>query len=67
MSGTGKKLPILMQVEDVLRRARALPPGPAKDDLRQLAAGLLELHRKGIRANVQLVERPSAIGNVVVG
>jgi hypothetical protein len=58
MSGGNKKAPILVQAADVLLRARALPPGPAKDDLRQLAAGLLKLHRDGMRANVQLVEKP---------
>jgi hypothetical protein len=57
MRGTDRKAPLLVQVADVLRRARAMPPGPARDDLRQLAAGLLKLYRRGISANVQLVER----------
>jgi hypothetical protein len=50
------KAPIIVQVADVLRRARMLPPGPARNDLRQLARGLLKLHRAGIRADVQIVE-----------
>jgi hypothetical protein len=35
---------------DALRRARRLPVGPARNDLRQLAAGLLWLHRRGMTA-----------------
>jgi hypothetical protein len=35
----------------VLRRARKFPVGLARNDLRQLARGLLKLHRTGIRAN----------------
>jgi type II secretory pathway predicted ATPase ExeA len=50
------KVPIIVQVADILRRARKLPPGPARNDLRQVARGLLNLHRAGIRANVQIVE-----------
>ena len=51
------KAPIIVQVSDVLRRARKLPPGPARNDLRQLARGLLKLHRAGLRGNVQIVEK----------
>ena len=50
------KIPIMVQVADILRRARKLPPGPARNDLRQLAQGLLKLHRAGIRASVQIIE-----------
>ena len=50
------KAPIIVQITDVLRRARKLPSGPARNDLRQLARGLLKLHRAGIRGNVQIVE-----------
>lgn len=50
------KMPIMVQVADILRRARKLPLGPARNDLRQLAQGLLKLHRAGIRANVQIIE-----------
>jgi hypothetical protein len=45
MSVRADKAPILVQAADVLRRARKLPAGPARNDLRQLAQGLLELHR----------------------
>jgi hypothetical protein len=57
MSISTPQLPLLVQVADVLRRARKLPPGPARDDLRQLARGLLKLHRTGMQANVQVVEQ----------
>lgn len=53
----GKTAPLLIQVAEVLRRARKLPVGPARNDLRQLAQGLLNLHDAGLRANVELVER----------
>lgn len=51
-----KKAPLILQVADVLQRARKLPVGAARNDLRQLARGLLKLHRAGVRANVQLIE-----------
>jgi hypothetical protein len=35
------------QAADALRRARKLPIGPDRNDLRQLAVGLLWLHRNG--------------------
>jgi hypothetical protein len=38
------------QAADVLRRARRLPIGAARNDLRQLAMGLLWLHRNGMDA-----------------
>ena len=38
---------------DALRRARKLPVGHARNDLRQLAMGLLWLDRKGMQAKVQ--------------
>ena len=50
------KAPIIAQVTDILRRARKLPIGPARNDLRQLARALLRLHRSGIRANIEIVE-----------
>jgi len=43
--------PLERQVADVLRRARRLPIGPDRNDLRQLAVGLLWLHRKGVDAS----------------
>ena len=56
MSGE-KKASLLIQIEEVLRRARKLPVGPARDDLRQLARGLRQLHRAGLGATVQIVEK----------
>ncbi len=44
--------PLERQVADVLRRARRLPIGPDRNDLRQLAVGLLWLHRKGVDASL---------------
>jgi hypothetical protein len=38
---------------DALRRARKLPVGHARNDLRQLAMGLLWLDRNGKQAKVQ--------------
>ena len=40
------------QAADALRRARKLPVGPARNDLRQLAIGLLWLEKKGLQAKV---------------
>jgi hypothetical protein len=41
------------QAAAVLRRARRLPVGAERNDLRQLAVGLLWLHRNGMDALVQ--------------
>jgi len=38
------------QAADALRRARRLPVGADRNDLRQLATGLLWLHRNGMDA-----------------
>lgn len=51
------RAPLIIQVADVLRRARKLPLGAARNDLRQLAEGLLKLHRAGMRTNVEIKER----------
>jgi hypothetical protein len=56
MSDT-KKAPLIAQVTDLLRRARKTPIGATRNDLRQLARGLLKLHRVGIEANVQIIEK----------
>jgi hypothetical protein len=37
--------PLRRQIAETLRRARKLPPGPHRNDLRQLASGLLLLHK----------------------
>jgi hypothetical protein len=42
--------PLEQQAADALRRARKLPVGPDRNDLRQLAVGLLWLHRNCIDA-----------------
>jgi hypothetical protein len=46
--------PLQKQAADAFRRARRLPPGSDRNDLRQLASALLWLHRNGMDA---LVER----------
>ena len=60
------KAPIIVQAAEVLRRARKLPIGPARNGLRQLAHGLLTLHRAGIRADVELVETRQSWQNTIV-
>jgi len=45
--------PIRRQAADALRRARKLPVGHARNDLRQLAMGLLWLERRGFVAIAQ--------------
>jgi hypothetical protein len=47
------------QAADALRRARRLPIGTDRNDLRQLAVGLLWLHRNGMDA---LMKQRSASG-----
>ena len=48
-----KESPIRRHAADALRRARRLPVGKARNDLRQLAIGLLWLDKNGFRSNVQ--------------
>jgi hypothetical protein len=50
--------PLEKQAVDALRRARRLPPGSDRNDLRQLASALLWLHRNGMDA---LVARRSTV------
>jgi hypothetical protein len=57
-SGT-KKSPIILHAADALRRARKLPVGAARNDLRQLARELRELHRIGAYASLQNIESPA--------
>jgi hypothetical protein len=60
-SGTGywgeamerERSPLERQAADALRRARRLPVGPDRNDLRQLAVGLLWLHRHGMDALIE--------------
>jgi hypothetical protein len=42
--------PIRKQASDALRRARMLPVGPHRNDLRQLAIGLLWLEKQRLKA-----------------
>jgi hypothetical protein len=48
-----KVSPLRRHAADALLRARKLPIGHARNDLRQLAIGLLWLDRHGLKANVQ--------------
>ena len=45
--------PIRRQAADALRRARKLPIGHARNDLRQLAIGLLWLEKRGFVGTVE--------------
>jgi hypothetical protein len=45
--------PLEKQAADALRRARRLPLGSGRNDLRQLASALLWLHRNGMDALLQ--------------
>ena len=45
--------PIRRQAADALRRARKLPIGHARNDLRQLAIGLLWLEKRGFVGSVE--------------
>jgi hypothetical protein len=51
--------PFRRQVADALRRARKLPVGHARNNLRQLASGLLWLDKRNLQATVQ--DRVTAI------
>jgi hypothetical protein len=48
--------PLLEQAVNTLRRARRLPPGPYRNDLRQFAAALLKLHRFGTKGHPAIIE-----------
>jgi hypothetical protein len=48
-----KLSPLEQQAADALRRARRLPVGAHRNDLRQLAVGLLWLHRHGMVALIE--------------
>jgi hypothetical protein len=49
--------PIREQAANTLRRARKLPPGPYRNDLRQLGLQLFKLYRQGLRANVTVFDK----------
>jgi hypothetical protein len=61
-NGGKMESPIRKQAAEVLRRARRLPVGADRNDLRQLAIGLLWLDRKGLSAKVQ--EHAGALGSL---
>jgi hypothetical protein len=46
-------LPLKRQAADALRRARKLPVGPDRNNLRQLALGLRWLEKHGFNATVK--------------
>ena len=48
-----KDTPLRRHAADGLRRARKLPVGHERNDLRQLAMGLLWLEKKNLEATVQ--------------
>lgn len=50
------KPPIIMHATDALRRARKLPVGAARNDLRQLARALRDLHRMDAHAHLRSIE-----------
>jgi len=53
------------QAADALRRARKLPVGAHRNDLRQLAMGLLWLHRNGMDAlTTQRLQRHLGHGSI---
>lgn len=56
--------PIILHAADALRRARKLPIGAARNDLRQLARELRELHRTGAYAGLQSVESPPTASEI---
>jgi hypothetical protein len=47
------KSPLYVHAADALCRARKLPIGPSRNDLRQLAIGLRWLERKGYGSKVE--------------
>jgi hypothetical protein len=49
--------PLREQAANTLRRARALPRGPYRNDLRQLGVGLLRLYKLGMRGNVEVIDK----------
>ena len=68
---TRKFSPLEKQVADALRRARRLPIGPHRNDLRQLARGLRWLHRNGMDAlvhqrstDIQVVTAPVEVNHL---
>jgi hypothetical protein len=57
-----KATPLERQAADALRRARRLPVGPDRNDLRQLGVSLLWLHRNGMEA-LERIRAPATAAN----
>jgi hypothetical protein len=55
-------LPIRRQAAEALRRARKLPIGHARNDLRQVALGLLWLEKRGYVAIPEDLVLPERVG-----
>jgi hypothetical protein len=53
--------PVREQAANTLLRARKLPPGPYRNDLRQLGVGLLELYKKRLRADQVAEQRTKGL------
>ena len=49
--------PIREQAANTLRRARKLPPGPYRNDLRQLGLKLFELYRVGLQEKFTVLDK----------
>jgi hypothetical protein len=49
--------PLREQAAEALRRARQLPVGPERNELRQIAIGLLWLEKKRTKTSVQLASK----------
>ncbi|MET0222399.1 MAG: hypothetical protein ABW175_02310 [Bradyrhizobium sp.] len=58
------------QAANALRRARALPIGPCRNDLRQIAIGLLWLERKQLASDPEqffIIHRDRNQGSITLG
>lgn len=49
--------PLIEGAAQLLRRARKLPIGEARNELRHLAKMMIGLHRIGYRANVKILKK----------
>jgi len=49
--------PLIEGAAQVLRRARKLPIGQARNKLRHLARMMISLHRIGFRANIEVLKK----------
>jgi len=51
--------PLIEGAARVLRQARKLPIGKARNELRHLARIMIKLHRIGFRANISIFKKPT--------